>query len=88
MRHPGASNRQATLQYRTSPVWSHCGVLRLVKAAPNPPRAALTSADCQGENTKDAVYMDAERRFEELEKETKAMHTESKKYIFLPEIWL
>jgi amphiphysin len=33
-----------------------------------------------GENTKDAVYLDAERRFQELEKETKKLHDESKKY--------
>lgn len=33
-----------------------------------------------GDITKDAVYMDAERRFEELEKETKKLHDESKKY--------
>lgn len=33
-----------------------------------------------GENTKDAVYVDAERRFQELEKETKHLHDESKKY--------
>ncbi|KAL4796269.1 BAR domain-containing protein [Aspergillus venezuelensis] len=33
-----------------------------------------------GENTKDAVYSDAERRFQELEKETKKLHDESKKY--------
>ena len=33
-----------------------------------------------GDNTKDAVYIDAERRFEELEKETKKLHDESKKY--------
>ncbi|KAL2436215.1 Regulator of cytoskeleton and endocytosis [Exophiala dermatitidis] len=33
-----------------------------------------------GENTKDAVYIDAERRFAELEKETKKLHEESKKY--------
>ncbi|OJJ44354.1 hypothetical protein ASPZODRAFT_101372 [Penicilliopsis zonata CBS 506.65] len=33
-----------------------------------------------GEHTKDAVYMDAERRFQELEKETKKLHDESKKY--------
>ena len=33
-----------------------------------------------GDNTKDAVYMDAERRFAELEKETKKLHDESKKY--------
>ena len=30
--------------------------------------------------TKDAVYIDAERRFQELEKETKKLHDESKKY--------
>ncbi|KAL9062381.1 MAG: hypothetical protein Q9157_008970 [Trypethelium eluteriae] len=33
-----------------------------------------------GENTKDAVYVDAERRFAELEKETKRLHDESQKY--------
>ncbi|KAF2014789.1 reduced viability upon starvation protein [Aaosphaeria arxii CBS 175.79] len=33
-----------------------------------------------GEITKDAIYIDAERRFEELEKETKRLHDESKKY--------
>ncbi|KAJ5692743.1 Protein hob1 [Penicillium macrosclerotiorum] len=33
-----------------------------------------------GEHTKDAVYSDAERRFQELEKETKKLHDESKKY--------
>ncbi|KAK5987491.1 Regulator of cytoskeleton and endocytosis [Cladobotryum mycophilum] len=33
-----------------------------------------------GEHTKDVVYIDAERRFQELEKETKKLHDESKKY--------
>ncbi|PGH23076.1 hypothetical protein AJ80_02850 [Polytolypa hystricis UAMH7299] len=33
-----------------------------------------------GENTKDPVYIDADRRFLELEKETKKLHDESKKY--------
>ncbi|CCU83119.1 BAR domain-containing protein/SH3 domain signaling protein [Blumeria hordei DH14] len=33
-----------------------------------------------GENTKDLVYIDAERRFQELETETKKLHDESKKY--------
>ena len=33
-----------------------------------------------GEHTKDAVYSDAERRFQELEKETKKLHDESQKY--------
>lgn len=33
-----------------------------------------------GENTKDAVYIDAERRFQELEEETKKLHSESRKY--------
>ncbi|KAI9793475.1 MAG: hypothetical protein M1833_000761 [Piccolia ochrophora] len=33
-----------------------------------------------GETTKDAVYIDAERRFQELEQETKKLHDESKKY--------
>lgn len=33
-----------------------------------------------GENTKDPVYIDAERRFQELEKETKKLHDDSRKY--------
>jgi len=33
-----------------------------------------------GEISKDAVYIDAERRFQELETETKKLHAESKKY--------
>ncbi|KAJ5998450.1 protein hob1 [Penicillium sp. IBT 35674x] len=33
-----------------------------------------------GEHTQDAVYTDSERRFQELEKETKKLHDESKKY--------
>ncbi|KND88875.1 Regulator of cytoskeleton and endocytosis, partial [Tolypocladium ophioglossoides CBS 100239] len=33
-----------------------------------------------GEHTKDAIYIDAERRFQELETETKKLHDESKKY--------
>ncbi|RYP06958.1 hypothetical protein DL764_002845 [Monosporascus ibericus] len=33
-----------------------------------------------GEQTKDAVFTDSERRFQELEKETKHLHDESKKY--------
>jgi hypothetical protein len=33
----------------------------------------------QGEITKDPIYIDAERRFDELEKETKKLHEESKK---------
>ncbi|GAB0135398.1 hypothetical protein EsDP_00003738 [Epichloe bromicola] len=33
-----------------------------------------------GEHTKDAVYIDAERRFQELEIETKKLHDESQKY--------
>lgn len=35
----------------------------------------------QGEVTKDPIYQDAERRFDELEKETKKLHEESKKYV-------
>ncbi|KAI9845006.1 MAG: hypothetical protein M1837_005150 [Sclerophora amabilis] len=35
-----------------------------------------------GETTKDAVYIDAERRFQELETETKKLHAESKKFVF------
>ncbi len=33
-----------------------------------------------GEHTKDAVYIDSERRFGELEKETKKLHDEARKY--------
>lgn len=33
-----------------------------------------------GEHTKDAIFIDAERRFSELEVETKKLHDESKKY--------
>jgi amphiphysin len=33
-----------------------------------------------GDITKDAIYVDAERRFADLEKETKKLHDESKKY--------
>lgn len=33
-----------------------------------------------GDITKDAIFIDAERRFDELEKETKKLHDESKKY--------
>lgn len=33
-----------------------------------------------GEHTKDAVFIDAERRFQDLESETKKLHDESKKY--------
>ncbi|KAK8032973.1 hypothetical protein PG991_002371 [Apiospora marii] len=33
-----------------------------------------------GEHTKDAVYIDAERRFQEMENETKRLHDESEKY--------
>ncbi|EFW99216.1 bar adaptor protein [Grosmannia clavigera kw1407] len=33
-----------------------------------------------GEHTKDSIYLDAERRFDEVEKETKKLHDESKHY--------
>lgn len=33
-----------------------------------------------GDITKDAIYIDAERRFAELETETKKLHEESSKY--------
>jgi len=33
-----------------------------------------------GDITKDAIFIDAERRFQELETETKKLHDESKKY--------
>lgn len=40
----------------------------------------LTRISPQGDITKDAIYIDAERRFQELETETKRLHEESKKY--------
>jgi hypothetical protein len=43
------------------------------------PRGTQLTRAAQGEITKDAIYIDAERRFEELEKETKKLHEESKK---------
>lgn len=57
------------------------------RAAPTHASNAPASADAppcanrrmQGEITKDAIYIDAERRFAELEKETKKLHEESKK---------
>jgi hypothetical protein len=33
----------------------------------------------KGDITKDPIYQDAERRFQELEKETKRLHEESQK---------
>ncbi|OJD26730.1 hypothetical protein ACJ73_01885 [Blastomyces percursus] len=52
------------------------GLQRSVARAPQTFKARFNV----GENTKDAVYIDAERRFQELEKETKKLHDESKKY--------
>jgi amphiphysin len=40
----------------------------------------IIDSNRQGAITKDAVYIDAERRFKELENETKKLHEESKKY--------
>ena len=44
-----------------------------------PPKKELHANLVQGENTKDPIYIDAERRFSELEKETKRLHDESQK---------
>jgi hypothetical protein len=49
-------------------------------------RTRANASHVQGEITKDAIYIDAERRFEELEKETKRLHDESKKYAVLGSI--
>jgi hypothetical protein len=46
-------------------------------------RTRANACCAQGEITKDAIYQDAERRFDELEKETKKLHEESKKYATL-----
>lgn len=35
-----------------------------------------------GDITKDAIYVDADRRFKELEDETKKLHEESRKYVY------
>lgn len=40
----------------------------------------MLGSRAQGEITKDPIYIDAERRFDELEKETKKLHEDSKKY--------
>lgn len=48
----------------------------LTKQAPQSIKQKLN----MGQITKDAVYIDAERRFKQLEDETKKLHTESKKY--------
>ncbi|KKA29245.1 hypothetical protein TD95_002053 [Thielaviopsis punctulata] len=52
------------------------GLQKSIQRAPQQFRAKFNI----GENTKDAVYTDAERRFAELETETKKLHDESKKY--------
>lgn len=56
-------------------LFHHDGVL-MASQAPQTLKAKFKL----GENTKDAVYVDAERRFQELETETKKLHDESKKY--------
>lgn len=42
-------------------------------------RVLLTLLHVQGEITKDPIYIDAERRFDELETETKKLHEESQR---------
>ncbi|KAL5606136.1 hypothetical protein BROUX41_006096 [Berkeleyomyces rouxiae] len=52
------------------------GLTKSIQRAPQQFKAKFSI----GENTKDPVYTDAERRFAELETETKKLHDESKKY--------
>ncbi|KAK9421532.1 putative Regulator of cytoskeleton and endocytosis [Seiridium unicorne] len=52
------------------------GLTKSVTRAPQQFKAKFSI----GEHTKDPVYIDAERRFKELETETKRLHDESKKY--------
>ncbi|KAH8198560.1 hypothetical protein TruAng_007292 [Truncatella angustata] len=52
------------------------GFTKSVTRAPQQFRAKFNL----GETTKDPIYIDAERRFKELETETKRLHDESKKY--------
>ncbi|KAL1894984.1 BAR adaptor protein Hob1 [Ceratocystis pirilliformis] len=52
------------------------GLTKSIQRAPQQFKAKFSI----GENTKDPVYTDAERRFAELENETKKLHDESKKY--------
>jgi hypothetical protein len=83
---PGAANCQAEIQHCTCPS-SRSGAA--LDYAPASASAQVRANVClaQGEITKDAIYIDAERRFDELEKETKKLHDESKKYaafLFVP----
>ncbi|KAK9471719.1 BAR domain-containing protein [Dipodascopsis tothii] len=52
------------------------GIQKSVARAPQNMRQKLNI----GQHTKDAVFIDAERRFKELEQETKKLHDESRKY--------
>ncbi|KAK7208449.1 actin-associated protein [Myxozyma melibiosi] len=52
------------------------GIQKSVARAPQSLRQKMNI----GEQTKDAVFIDAERRFKELENETKKLHDESAKY--------
>jgi amphiphysin len=58
---------------------SHSGVYRSVTDKSQAPQTFKAKFNL-GEITKDAIYIDAERRFQELETETKKLHSESKKY--------
>jgi hypothetical protein len=76
---PGTANRQAKVQHCMYTSVRYCASLDYAPASGSAQvRANMRLA--QGEITKDAIYIDAERRFEELEKETKRLHDESKKY--------
>jgi hypothetical protein len=76
---PGAANREAKVQYCTC-FSNHCRQSCDYAPASEGVQTRANACCAQGEITKDAIYQDAERRFEELEKETKRLHDESKKY--------
>lgn len=74
-----ASNLQAALQHCTSPFRSISMRLHSSRRLPVVSVFIANRLGPQGEITKDPIYVDAERRFAELEKETKRLHDESKK---------
>jgi hypothetical protein len=76
---PGATNREAEVQHCTCS-FNHYRQSWGYAPASEGVRTHANACCAQGEITKDAIYQDAERRFDELEKETKKLHEESKKY--------
>lgn len=70
------SHRHTELHNKRSKVMSFKGLRKTIVRAPQNIRQKMN----MGEVTSDAVYADAERRFKELESETKKLSTESKRY--------